>query len=188
MGTTLLDVCNRALSRVGAIRITALTDTSALAKAVSACFPSAPDWVLRTWHWKFAIKRAELRNPEAATGTAWTWRYTLPSDYFEILPHGTHMDDVEFVEEGGSLLCDVEAPLELRYVSQVTDAALWDAAFTEVLAWKIAMEIQPEFSTAVSLLSLKVSFAGALREAQRSGAIERGVDEEQTDRWLAARM
>ncbi len=121
MGTTLLEVANRALSRLGAVRITALTDTTAPAKAVAACFPSQPDWVLRSWLWKFAINRVALTNPETAEGTDWTWKYTLPPDCLDIVPQGTPLDDVEFVEEAGTLLCDLEAPLWLRYVRQVTD-------------------------------------------------------------------
>jgi hypothetical protein len=69
MGTTLLEVANRALGRLGAVRITALTDTTASAKAVAACFPGVPDWVLRSWLWKFALNRVALTNPEAAEGT-----------------------------------------------------------------------------------------------------------------------
>ena len=66
MGTTLLEVANRALARLGAVRITALTDTTAPAKAVAACFPGVPDWVLRSWKWRFALNRVALTNPKRA--------------------------------------------------------------------------------------------------------------------------
>lgn len=188
MGTTLLDVCNRALSRVGAVRIAAITETNASAKAVSACFPSAPDWVLRTWRWKFAIKRTDLLSPEDATGTGWTWRYALPSDYLWMARDPSVEGNEAFSVEGRSVLSDADAPLGLRYVSQVTDAALWDPAFAEVLSWRIAMEIQPELGASVSALSLQLAFSGAVRNAQRSGAIERTPLSERTDAWLASRI
>ena len=65
MGTTLLEVANRALGRLGVVRITALTDTTAPAKAVSACFPGVPDWVLRSWQWKFAIAAVAISHEQA---------------------------------------------------------------------------------------------------------------------------
>jgi hypothetical protein len=102
MGTTILEVVNRALGRLGAVRITALTDTTAPANAVSACFLGAPDWVLRSGLWKFAISRVALTNPEAAEGTDWTLRYTLPPDCLDIVPDDTLLDDVQFVEESGN--------------------------------------------------------------------------------------
>ena len=175
MGTTLLEVANRALSRLGAVRITALTDTTAPAKAVSACFPGVPDWVLRSWLWKFALTRVALTNPEVAEGTDWKWKYTLPPDCLDIVPQDTPLDDVEFVEEAGTLLCDLEAPLWLRYVRQVTDPGQWDPAFAEVLSWKLALEMQPELAPEVSQFTLRAGFESALKQALRSGAVERQI-------------
>jgi hypothetical protein len=171
MGTTLLEVANRALGRLGAVRITALTDTTAPAKAVSACFPGVPDWVLRSWKWRFALNRVALTNPEAAEGTDWTWRYTLPPDCLEVFPEDTHLDDVEFVIEADRLLCDLEAPLWLRYVRQVTDPGQWDPAFAEVLGWKLAMEMQPELAPEMSPFTLRAGFESALKQSLRSGAL-----------------
>jgi hypothetical protein len=173
MGTTLLEVANRALSRLGALRITALTDTTAPAKAVSACFPGVPDWVLRSWLWKFALTRVALTNPEVAEGTDWKWKYTLPPDCLDIVPQDTPLDDVEFVEEAGTLLCDLEAPLWLRYVRQVTDPGQWDPAFAEVLSWKLALEMQAELAPEVSQFTLRAGFESALRQARLSGAVKR---------------
>jgi hypothetical protein len=173
MGTTLLEVANRALSRLGAVRITALTDTTAPAKAVSACFPGVPDWVLRSWLWKFALARVALTNPEVAEGTDWKWKYTLPPDCLDIVPQDTPLDDVEFVEEANTVLCDLEAPLWLRYVRQVTDPGQWDPAFAEVLSWKLALEMQAELAPEVSQFTLRAGFESALRQARLSGAVKR---------------
>ena len=49
MATTLLAVCNRALSKIGAPRINALTDDNPSALALAACLPGVPDWVLRAY-------------------------------------------------------------------------------------------------------------------------------------------
>jgi hypothetical protein len=187
MGTTLLEVANRALSRLGALRITALTDTTASAMAVSACFPGVPDWVLRSWKWRLALSRLALNNPEAAEGTSFASKYTLPTDFFEVFPEDTHLDDEEFLIEGGCLLCDLEAPVWLRFVRQMPDPAQWDPAFSEVLSWRLAMEMQPELAPAVSPLILLAGFESALKQAHRSGAIEPRCPVSQGFSWEVAR-
>jgi hypothetical protein len=173
MGTTLLEVANRALARLGAVRITALTETTAPAKAVAACFPGVPDWVLRSWKWRFALNRVALTNPEAAEGTGFAYKYLLPPDCFEVFPEDTHLDDEEFVIEADRLLCDLEAPVWLRYVRQVTDPGQWDPAFAEVLSWKLALEMQPELAPEMSPFTLSSALESALKQAHRSGAVER---------------
>lgn len=80
----LLEGANRALGRLGAVRIAALTDTTASTKAVAACFPGVSDWVLRSWKWRFALNRVALTDPEAVEGTDWTLSYTLPPDCLEV--------------------------------------------------------------------------------------------------------
>ena len=186
MGTTLLEVCNRGLSRIGAARIGALTEATAGARAVSACFPGVPDWVLRTWRWSFAIQRTALTNPESALATGYAWRYALPADYLNRA--GDMLGDFGVVE-GGSLLCDKDAPFQLRYVARVLDAGNWDTAFAEVLSWKIALEAQPELAPAAVVATLLDGFHEALRNAHRSGAIEAvpGMGTTGND-WLVARL
>ncbi len=110
---------------------------------------------------------------KVADGPFWTWSYTLPPDCLEVFPEDTHLGDVEFVIEGDRLLCDLEAPVWLRYVRQVTDPGQWDPAFAEVLSWKLAMEMQPELAPTVSSFTLSSGFESALQRAYRSGAVER---------------
>jgi hypothetical protein len=185
MGTTLLEVANRALGRLGAVRITALTDTTASAKAVAACFPGVPDWVLRSWRWRFALRREALFSPEPVPGGAYAWRYALPADY---LGWAACEEDTEaLVLEGLGVLSDREAPLWLRYVAQVTDPGQWDPAFAEVLSWKLAVEMQPELAPAVSPFTLSSDFASALKQAHRSGAIEPPCPPPQGLNWEGAR-
>jgi hypothetical protein len=191
MGTTLLEVCNRALSRIGVARIGALTEATAGARAVAACFPSVPDWVLRIWRWSFAIKRVPLLNPQDASETGYAWRYELPADYLNWAGDalGEFHSGVLSVVEGGSLLTDKGSPFELRYVSRVIDAGDWDAAFAEVVAWKIALEVQPELAPGAVVATLLNEFHESLRDAHRSGAIEMVLSMGTAgDDWLIARI
>ena len=91
----------------------------------------------------------------------------------DIVPDDTPLDDVEFMEESGTLLCDLEAPLWLRYARQVTDPGQWDPAFAEALSWKLAMEMQPELAPEMSPFTLRAGFESALKQARLSGAVKR---------------
>jgi hypothetical protein len=71
------------------------------------------------------------------------------------------------------LLCDLDAPLWLRYVRQVTDPGQWDPAFAEVLSWKLALEMQAELAPEVSQFTLRAGFESALRQARPCGAVKR---------------
>jgi hypothetical protein len=170
MGTTLLEVANRALGRLG---------------AVSACFPGVPDWVLRSWRWRFALRREGLLNAEPVPGGAYAWRYALPADYLGWA--GCEEDMEALVLEGLGVLSDRDAPLWLRYVAQVTDPGQWDPAFAEALSWKLAMEMQPELAPEMSPFTLSAGFESALKQAHRSGAIEPACSVLQALNWEVAR-
>ena len=71
MVATSVDICNRAIQKVGAASITALSDTSTQAIACNRVYETARDDELRRNNWNFAIKRARL-SPQTTTITAAT--------------------------------------------------------------------------------------------------------------------
>ena len=84
----------------------------------------------------------------------------------------------------------------MRYIAQMPDASQWDPAFAEVLACRIALEVQPELGPLRSEASLQAAYKQAVSLAIRSGAIELPVPRARTaqtrpaldDPWLTARL
>ncbi len=193
MATTLLAVCNRALSKIGAPRINAPTDNTPSALAVGACFPSVPDWVLRAYRWRFALKRVVLAEADAVPAFGYGWSFTLPADCLAIAPEE---DAAGWTVEGRSLLTNEAPPLRLRYIAQMTDPSQWDPAFAEVMACRIALEVQPELAPLRAEAPLQASYKQAVSLAIRSGAIELPMPRARTaqtlpatdDPWLTARL
>ena len=193
MATTILAVCNRALSKIGAPRITALTDDTPSALALAACLPAVPDWVLRAYRWRFALKRAVLAEANAVPAFGYGWSFTLPGDCLTTAPEE---DAANWTVEGRSLLTNESPPLRLRYIALMPDASQWDPAFAEVLACRIALEVQPELRPLRSEASLQAAYKQAVSLAIRSGAIELPVPRARTaqtlpaldDPWLTARL
>jgi Phage capsid protein len=90
--------------------------------------------------------------------------------------------------EGGLFVTDHGPPLNLRYVAQITDASEWDPAFSEVLAWRLAMEVQPELAPVFAESRLQTGLKKALRAARRSGAIEANGATLADSFWLLSRL
>ena len=193
MATTILAVCNRALGKIGAPRINALTDDTPPALALAACLPGVSDWMLRAYLWRFALKRAVLAEADAVPAFGYGWSFTLPDDCLTTAPEA---DTADWTVEGRSLLTNETPPLRLRYIAQMPDAAQWDPAFAEVLACRIALEVQPELAPLRSEASLQAAYKQAVSLAIRSGAIELPVPRARTaqtrpaldDPWLTARL
>ena len=90
--------------------------------------------------------------------------------------------------ESGLFVTEQEPPLNLRYVAQITDPSEWPPAFCEVLAWRIAIEVQPELAPAFAESRLQAGLAEALRTARRTGAIESGGITLEGGLWLVSRL
>jgi hypothetical protein len=193
MATTILAVCNRALSKIGAPRITTLPEDTPSALAVGTCFPGVPDWVLCAYRWRFAFKRVLLAEADAVPAFGYGWSFTLPEDCLTTAPEE---DATDWTVEGRSLLTNQTPPLRLRYIAQMPDASMWDPAFAEVLACRIALEVQPELAPLRSEASLQAAYKQAVSLAGRSGAIELPMPRARTaqtlpasdDPWLTARL
>jgi hypothetical protein len=165
---------------------------------MSACFPSVPDSVLATWAWSFGIRREVLYYAEPrCVETEAVWAYELPGDCLAIAPEfvggapegrKTGLWPAGGKMEGGLFVTDQGPPLNLRYVAQVTDASEWDPVFSEVLAWRLAIEVQPELSPVFAESRLQTGLAKALREARRSGAIEANGATLADSSWLVSRL
>ena len=184
---TLVDVCNRALSRIGVARIVALNENSASGRAMSACFPSVPDSVLAMWAWPFAIRREVLyyAHAQCIDNPTAKWAYELPGDCLAIAPEGGKQGGKM---EGGLFVTKQGPPLNLRYVAQITDASEWDPAFCEVLAWRLAIEVQPELAPVFADTRLQTGMSQALRSAWRTGAIESNGATLEDSLWLLSRL
>jgi hypothetical protein len=60
MATTQLDVCNRALQKIGAPKLANLAGSDQYTVALLRCWTDALDYELRTQNWNFAIRRSQL--------------------------------------------------------------------------------------------------------------------------------
>lgn len=185
-----VEICNRALQKLGAKRIVSLTDNSVNARACNAAFVPVRQAELRKHFWSFAIERAEL----AADSPAPTWgrenSFTLPSNFLLLAPNYAEdlANDDDRLIEGRKIITDESAPLYVRYVKDVTDANQMDSLFREAFACALAIEICEEITNSTNKKdTLKIDYRDAIRDAKRMNAIEKPPEATPEDTWVTVR-
>lgn len=186
-----VEIANRALQRLGEGRITALTEASVSARAITTAFATVRDAELRAHPWNFSVKRAQL----AASGTAPAFgpanAFALPSDFLRLLPQdvGRQANDSDWVIEGQSILTDDSTPLEIRYVRRVTDPNQMDPLFREALALRLAKELCEQITQSNTKIQLINSdYQAIIAKARNADAMEVPAEEPPEDTWVTVRL
>lgn len=198
--TSEVDICNRAIQKVGAQAITSRSDDTAAARAVNRVFEDVRDEELRNQNWNFSIKRASL----AASTTAPEWGYDkqfpLPADCIRLIlvdghygvsetlgSYGTNEPDYRL--EGRAILANDTGPLKIMYVSRVADPNEWDMQFRELIACRIAVEICEELTQSNTKKQLLMEeYERQLRRAVRGDGVETPGEALYESDWLRARI
>jgi hypothetical protein len=183
---SVVGICNRALQKLGAARITSLTEDSRNARSCNNAYEAVRDAELRAHTWTFAIKRAQLAADSDAPLFDFDNQYSFPSDCLRILPPNDTFLDWQM--EGRKILTDDAAPLEVRYVARITDPNLFDAEFVEAVAAKLAEEICEEITQSNTKKEVaKRDYKDAISRARKTNAFESLSAEPPEDSWIAAR-
>jgi len=143
MAATETTICNLALGKLGAAKITSLSETSPEAMACSLHYEQTRDEILRSHRWNFAIVRAEFSRLSAAPAFGWAYQYQLPVDCLRVLQVNGYAETEQVDNweiEGGKLLTD-EDSVQAKYISRVTDVSLFDPLFIEALSLKLGAKI-----------------------------------------------
>lgn len=197
---SVIQVANRALTKLGAGRIISLDDNNKQARAILSCFDDLRDAELRANRWSFALVRTALPALTTSPAYEFQYEYQLPADFLRLdMINGqypsTVMDNyigaetADYAIEGGKILTDIAAPLKIRYCRRVEDANLWDVLFREALACRIAAEICEDLTQSDGKRNLAwQEYKQALSEAVRTNAIERPPQMPPDDQFIISRL
>lgn len=195
--TSEVELCNLALARLGNDRqLTALTDANKAARLCNLMYGPTRDAVLRAHPWNFAIRRVSL-----AAESGWEdpteefdYRFPLPSNFLKIIRTANEsagLDDLYRIESSadGLVLLSTEDTQAIEYIARVTDVALFDSLFVDVLAQRLAAELAPAFADSQSMAQqLWQLYQAKLNEARGVDAQEGTPRNEVVDTWLNARF
>lgn len=156
-----VQMCNRALARLGEDPIASLDDTNSdVARHCGLIYEDAVRELLVSHPWNFAVIRQELvqiAEPPGPPVFAFVHAYALPTDPLCLRALDTNADlswgstyawppqpsalwQIETLGEQTVLVTD-EEPMSLRYIGYVADAARMSAPFRRALVAELAAQL-----------------------------------------------
>ena len=198
-GVSQTEICNLALLRLSVRRITAISDGSKPATALSDAWDLCVKSALRDNNWNFAQKIIPLTQIANETVLGWDYLYVYPADGLfirEICDQNTIGSNVKNYEWEKMLSPDTSTPsiatnLEnayARYTVLVTDVTKWDSQFCDCLAWRLAAECAHSLTGSQDIAARMVqAYSAASATAQTSNAVEGHKDEEHYSPYISTR-
>lgn len=185
MTASIISICNSALSKLGAERISSLTEQNKRARLCNEQYEKVRDDVLRSHPWNFAIKRVALATLSTAPAFGYDYEYNLPADCLRVLKI---YPEVDFEIEGRKLLSD-SSSINIQYIYKNEDVYMYDSNFLEAFALKLASDLAYPLIQSVNFKQeLLAEFEKTIREARCFDAQEGTPSASTTDEWLEARQ
>lgn len=188
---SVVDICNRALQKLGASRIVSLTDDTVSGRACNLAYEPVRDRELRRHPWNFAIARVSLASDVATPAYGYTYSFTLPGDCLRVLPNDPNegVYHTDYKVEGRKILVNDAGPIYVRYLQKITDTAQFDTLFSEALSCALAMEMCEELTQSNSKRQLAADeYKAIILEARRTNALEQIPIDAGTDTWITGRL
>lgn len=183
---SIVSICNLALSNIGKMNISALSEPGAEAKACNQFYEHCRDILLQAYPWRFAGKTvalAELTNDKPG---AWAHAYTRPNDCLNVRwvrpeysltdqQPATQQEEISYPHdvEGGVIYCNL-SPAFLRYTHRLTDVSRFSPLFVDALSWHLAVRLampltkDPKIRAEAYQLATKMQAAAEMADANEA--------------------
>ena len=200
MATSDVAIANLALTKLGDLRITALSDNTKPVREINAIYGMLRDKLQRTYNWRFCVKRAALAADVATPVFDYSYQYSIPTDCLRVLQINAYypapdLSDLissggqEYVIEGGKILTRSSGVLNLRYLARIEDTTRFDSSFDEAFSALIAYNVCEALtqSDAKKNAALR-DYRMALMDAVRANAIENPPESLADQTWITVRL
>lgn len=193
-------IVNLALIKIGDDRLSnADTTDTKPAKVMREIYDNTRDALLQSYPWNFAIELASL----AVSGTAPEWgfinKFPLPTNLLALLAikdivttriiTGESGQETPYQVIGKFIHTNLAAPLEIRYIKQITDEAQFTPLFGEAFAAKLAVDSGESITQSNTKNAwLLAGFDRTISRAFSADAIENPADPLPEDEWINARF
>lgn len=183
---SVVDVCNKALDKLGQSPIVSLGDGNKAANLCSRNWPLVRDQVLRDHPWNFAVQRTNLAPMEQAPSWGFSAAFQLPSDWLRLLEVRDLSTD-EYQVEGRTILAD-QTVLYIRYIKRVEDPNQYDALFLDSVATRLAAELAEALTNSAGKKdALFTEYDDSLLRAKRVDGQENPPVDFEEDDWIKVR-
>ena len=193
-------MANGALALIGEPPIASLDDTTrAAARYAKRFFAEERDELLRDRDWQFARTFVNPPAGVACPNSAWSWRYTMPTDCLAVQRIGdyesyTDEPDWECPATGDDVTVAIvldtnEIAPEVYYTRRVINPAQWDLEFSSLFKVKLAIKLNPLIGRDKSLTAqLEAQVEKKQDDAEiRDSRERRGDTVTRTTSWVTSR-
>lgn len=189
MATTVAQICNLSLLRVGVTRrITDITDDTVEGRACATLYEQCRDEVLEAFDWPFARNSVDLAVIEEFDEGEWGYSYRMPGDAIKLryLVSGVRndVDTPPFALTtdtiGRLILTDIE-DAEIVYTKRIEDPALFSPGFASVVAWRMAVDLAPALSKSSDWTTRAERMYPASLSKASADALNGIIDDEASD-------
>lgn len=194
---TWVQLANRALMKIGARRITSLTEDNKGARACNEYYSLAMDEILAEHDWACATERQSLATLASDNLTIYNYKYQLPQDPYCIRPielidedYGQSDPPHPWLREGRIIYSDLENAV-LVYIGRPADPTSFDIHFMEAvatqLAYLICIDVTGDVARANAMVGLTaLAVHKAIGFDQGTGS-DLNIDQgESTELWIEA--
>lgn len=170
-------------------RVTDPAEDRPLARNITAVWDLQRRSTLRDGSWNFAIRRDALASLATAPPYPYAYGFRIPADALRVLEVLTPEARSDYALEGRNLLCNVGGPLYVRCLIDIAEPALWDDAFADCFAKRIAFTIGTRIAgSAYNPQDGWQAYRQALSDAKSVDARENPPLEQEESDWVLARF
>lgn len=185
MAQSKIDIANIALGKLGEPLITSFNDITSLPSIMfESLFDMYMDILVSKHPWNFATKRAQLAEKVSTPLFGWSKAFALPADYLTMVATKDYFSyKIELLDNEKVLFSD-QSIVQIKYISQVTNTALFPPYFSYLLAMFLCKELGATLApSSLNLKSIGTEFNNALLEAKRLDSQE-GTPDRIEDNWV----
>ncbi len=177
---------NSALIRIGELPITSLTENSREAILANQLYEKVRDDVMASYPWNSAMKREALPKLATAPAFGFSNQHQLPPDFLRL--YRLEDNSLLFRIEGRTILSD-EDPLNIIYVSRITDPQEMDQLLKDAISTRLSFELSiPLTGSATVQANMARLHQSVISEARFSDAMQSPVDQVGGSSWLDGRQ
>lgn len=147
--SSVVSICNLALSNLGKDNISDLSEPTAEARSCNQFYAHVRDTLLQVYPWRFAGRTESLAEVANAKPGRWRYAYRRPVECLKVRivrpEYSTgdpRPDDPQtpYDIEGDTIYCDL-SPAFLRYTFRLVDPVKFPPLFVEALSWHLAVRL-----------------------------------------------
>lgn len=195
-----VEIVNAALTLLGEARIVSMDDDVKPAREAKAMLSITRRALLGGYNWSFAIKRQQLPALAEVPTFGYSYKYNMPTGCLRLVQIGDHFVGVDMVDyrgasseeyaiEGREILTDLGAPLNVRWIGDVTNTGLFIPNFTKAYAAQLAVDLcEPLTQSDTKRVRAEGAFKHEISLAIRANAIELPPKQLADDSWLLSRL